>query len=407
MATANNKLEGSYTFVGFDIDTTGRRLIDEILQIAAYTPEEQFSQHIMPLMNLNNGAKMRHQVRVINVGCFRMLKCMKNYKVIKTKTEISALVDFLGWLEKTNEGKDGVILLYHEQSKLAPYMLIESMKKFNLFERFSKIVKAFVNGYELSGDDQKGKGLKYLTLAQNYKVHADCLNMDTKESDEFEGNAAVRAKFSYEICKLMSYEGEMKELDEKALHEQMNKFVLSKASPIDRELDEIVEMEENLSRQTDMRDIFLTYFSTSRFHRRRALDFRRALADKKYDLKSLQEIWNSEKREGIEKLVKDLESIKEEDHEEVINILEHHFDEEKKPFKPVVRRDNNGPGRANNGPNGPNRRSQRMSMNKENRGAPRNRSNRRNNSKRRVSMDNGNKTGNVHKDNAENCECNN
>lgn len=261
------KLEGKYTYVGFDVDTTGRRLIDEILQIAAYTAEDQFSQHIMPLMNLNIGAKQRHQVRVINVGCFRMLKCMKNYKVIKTKTEIAALMDFLNWLEKANDGKDGIILLYHEQSKLAPYMLIESMRRFNLFERFEKIVKAFANGYELSGDDSKGKGLKYLSLAQNYKVHADCLNIDAKESDEFEGNAAVRAKLSFEICRLMAYEGEIKELDQGATYELMNKFISERTAPIDREMDELVEMEENLSRQTDMRDIFLTYFSTSRFHR--------------------------------------------------------------------------------------------------------------------------------------------
>lgn len=218
-------------------------------------------------MNLNPGARLRHQVRIINVGFFRMLKCMKNYKVIKTKTEIATLMEFLSWLEKCNDGKDGIILLYHEQSKLAPYMLIEAMKKFNLFERFDKIVKAFANGYDLCSDDQKGKGLKYLTLAQNYKVHADCLKMDTKETDDFEGNAAVRAKLSYEICKLMAYEGEMKELDDNAAYEQMNAFISSKTCPIDRELDELVEMEENISRQTDMRDIFLTYFSTSRFHR--------------------------------------------------------------------------------------------------------------------------------------------
>jgi hypothetical protein len=42
----------------------------------------------------------------------------------------------------------------------------------------------------------------------------------------------------------------------------------------------------------------------------------------------LQAIWDNEKREGIEKLVKGLESIKEEDHEELINILEHHYDPE-------------------------------------------------------------------------------
>jgi len=333
----------------------------------------------------------------------------------------------LNWLEKCKEDKDGIILMYHEQSKLAPYMLIESMKKFNLFDRFTSVVKAFVNGYDLSEEEQKGKGLKYLTLAQNLKVHAESLNLNVKETaekkegeeeDDFEGNAAVRAKLSYEICKLMSYEGEIKESETtQDIDDLLNKFIVHKARPIDRELDELVEMEENISRQTDMRDIFLTYFSTSRFHRRRALDFRRALADKNHDMKSLQEIWDAEKREGIEKLVKNLESVKEEDHEELINILEHHFDEEKKPFKPVVRRENNGM----NGRRGPKIRSRRMNHEKENRGPRQNNDNRRrrsrNNSNRRTPNGGHNmnpKTGNVQKDqqimnnnNCEDCGCNN
>ena len=91
--------------------------------------------------------------------------------------------------------------------------------------------------------------------------------MDVKESDEFEGNATVRAKLSYEICKLMSYEGEVKDLDDKECYETMNKFISCKARPIDSEIDELVAMEESISRQTDMRDIFITYFSTSRYHR--------------------------------------------------------------------------------------------------------------------------------------------
>lgn len=35
----------------------------------------------MPLMNLNPGARARHQIRVITVGFFRMLKSMVDYKV--------------------------------------------------------------------------------------------------------------------------------------------------------------------------------------------------------------------------------------------------------------------------------------------------------------------------------------
>jgi len=35
----------------------------------------------MPYMNLNPAARQRHQVRVISIGFFRMLKSMQTYKV--------------------------------------------------------------------------------------------------------------------------------------------------------------------------------------------------------------------------------------------------------------------------------------------------------------------------------------
>ncbi|EDW43598.1 GM15046 [Drosophila sechellia] len=72
---------GNYILVGVDIDTTGRRLMDEIVQLAAYTPTDHFEQYIMPYMNLNPAARQRHQVRVISIGFYRMLKSMQTYKV--------------------------------------------------------------------------------------------------------------------------------------------------------------------------------------------------------------------------------------------------------------------------------------------------------------------------------------
>lgn len=57
----------------------------KIVHIAAYTPTEDFSQHVMPLMNLNPAARQRHQIRVITVGFFRMMKSMQTYKVIKNR----------------------------------------------------------------------------------------------------------------------------------------------------------------------------------------------------------------------------------------------------------------------------------------------------------------------------------
>lgn len=51
------------------------------MQLAAYTHNDEYAQYIMPIMNLNPAARQRHQIRVITVGFFRMLKSMQTYKV--------------------------------------------------------------------------------------------------------------------------------------------------------------------------------------------------------------------------------------------------------------------------------------------------------------------------------------
>lgn len=180
------------------------------------------------------------------------------------------MMEFLGWCEKINGENKGVIFVYHEQIKFVPYMMIEVMKKYNLSERFEKIVKGFVNGYELTDDEIKANSLKFLTLTENLKLQKGVLNIEVdnkNENPELEGNAARRANLSYEIAKLMSYESTMKELDDKSLEAQVNDFIRSKALPLEAELDELVVKEESLTRQAAMRDIFIAYFSASRYHR--------------------------------------------------------------------------------------------------------------------------------------------
>lgn len=197
---------GKYTLIGIDIDTTGRRLIDEIVQISAYTPEHQYSQYIMPLMNLNPAARQRHQVRVITVGFFRMLKSMQTYRVVKTKTEISALNEFINWLEaryREDEGSEGIVLIYHEQRKFVPYMLIEAFKKYNLLDRFTGLVKSFANGFKLA-EEKCTKTIKFFTIRQLAKLVLD----ESEAKDGFEGNAAYRARLAYQLARRLSKEDE-------------------------------------------------------------------------------------------------------------------------------------------------------------------------------------------------------
>lgn len=164
--------------------------------------------------------------------------------------------------------KDGIIFVYHDQMKFTPYMVIEAMKKYRLLERFEKTVKSFVNGFELAEKEQDAGGLKLLTLSQNYKLRSQKLGLEAKDTEEdFEGDASVRAKLSYEICMLMAHGDEKKEVEAEAMEAIVNEFVLEKARGIAKELEEIAEQEECIKRQSSLREIFRSHFQTSRYHR--------------------------------------------------------------------------------------------------------------------------------------------
>lgn len=71
-------------------------------------------------------------------------------QVIKSKSEVSALTEFLSWLESVKGNTDGVILVYHEPRKVIPAMLLESLKKYDLVDRFKQTVKGFANGFNIA-----------------------------------------------------------------------------------------------------------------------------------------------------------------------------------------------------------------------------------------------------------------
>lgn len=68
---------GEYQIVAWDLDTTGRRLIDEFCHIAGFTPDQKFTQYVMPYKDLDMISKRRHLMRTVTVGKYRMLKDLK------------------------------------------------------------------------------------------------------------------------------------------------------------------------------------------------------------------------------------------------------------------------------------------------------------------------------------------
>lgn len=351
---------GKYTYIGIDIDTTGRRILDEvrifskfffsslssstktnifwnyfslfdsekkkIVHIAAYSPTEQFDQYVIPVMNLNPAARQRHHLRVITVGFFRMLKCTATNKVLKCKTEVVALKSFLDWLEErkmADTDSNGVILVSHEPIKFIPFMLLEAFKKYDLLERFTSLVTGFVDGHTLTeenGDIDDGGAhddtVKQITLRDLAKMYLP----DESEDDlrNFEGNAMVRARWAYKVIRHLA--------KSKCKNQKKNFFSKPKISLSNRkfidiclvdddddaeittdlikghvhsvngDIIELTDQNKCIDLQHSFRPIFVQYFKTNLYHRYKAVTFRRVLAENGYDLKSLETVWTEKKK---------------------------------------------------------------------------------------------------------------
>ena len=97
-----------------------------------------------------------------------MLKDLNTGKILKTKSEVSALQDFVSWLGRAKGAKEGVILICHEPERkvnhfdndikkvfnyfypqvLVP-LLLQALHKYALLPAFSKIVSGFVHSEEV------------------------------------------------------------------------------------------------------------------------------------------------------------------------------------------------------------------------------------------------------------------
>ena len=165
---------GQYQVVAWDLDTTGRKLIDEICQIGGHysqpgtsnQADNTFSQYVMPHRNPNPGARRSFGIKVVSIGRYRMLKDLNSGKILKTKSEVSALQDFISWLGRAKGDKQGVILICHEPERkvsntaniesviivtsaqvLVP-LLLQALYKYNLLSAFSQVVSGFCNSSE-------------------------------------------------------------------------------------------------------------------------------------------------------------------------------------------------------------------------------------------------------------------
>ncbi|KAL1513977.1 hypothetical protein ABEB36_003308 [Hypothenemus hampei] len=321
---------GKYRLVGWAVDTTGRRLIDEIVHLSGYTPDSKFSQYIMPFSNLNPMYSHKYNIRIFNVLRFRRLKDMRTGQFLKTKSEFVALTDFVQWLETVKGETEGVILIFHEVRKTTPGMLLEAMRRNNLLERFEKVCKGFANGFSIA----KAK-CQSSTKTYNLRIMGKVLL--GRENVDF-SNAAERASAIYDIAVHLAQEG-IEEIDIKGkstgTESDLIQLVCPYTNPISAEEEEIETFKVLLQRQNTFRPVFGALMRASPPERQHASHLRRLLAENNINYDKLKEAYEKDAKEGLDKILKDeIANAKEADITELLEILDCFFDPDKQPVKP-------------------------------------------------------------------------
>lgn len=327
---------GDYRLVGFDLDTTGRKLIDEICQIAAYTPNTTYSQYIMPYKNLDFLATRRHLIRTVNTGRYRILKDMQNNKVVKTKSEISALREFLQWLEEQQgDKKDGIILVRYEGSQIIPALLIVALKRHSLLDKFNSLVKGFADCQPLA-KTRCDSTISPLTFRTVSKVLLS-------EQDPKINNAADRASLAYRIVEhLTQGENETGSGDATATQTNLIGAVLEHSHSVEDIENDMASLQVIINRQNTLKPIFGGLLSSRAIalkERRNASQLRRLLSEAMFDYSTLQELWESGKESLVEQLKSKISTAAPEQLEELEKILVEHFEKpvEEREFKPQPR----------------------------------------------------------------------
>lgn len=173
-------------------------------------------------------------------------------------------------------------------------MILNAMKSYNLLERFLNTVKSFANGFSLA-EATCGNTIKLFNLTQLSSVLLKQKEVTEKEKYQFEGNASVRARLAYQVLEHLA---KAKEPEAAADHVHTNMLEMTYAytSALSAEFEALENAKKSLERQNSLRSIFVNYFKVTLFHRVKAVNFRRVLADNGYALDDLQVLWTEKKK---------------------------------------------------------------------------------------------------------------
>ncbi|KAI9552462.1 hypothetical protein GHT06_022828 [Daphnia sinensis] len=315
----------SVAVVMWEATVTGRRLIDEMINLGSfYIAQEEkaeghdFNEYVMPYGKLPLNVIRNYNLRIVDTGRYRMLKEIRNNKMLKSKSEVAACNDFASWLiklQKDNFPDKKIILVFFEPRHSKILQLFQALERFRLLDDVNKILLGCVNGWDLLRQqvhDLRDEHRMVLKALADHHLGADT----PLES------AVQRAQALHKILR-------------KVHGGRINTGVL-KENLISCEhlLEQVKKIKEELIKEAQWRPVFADMFRQGIKPRRRAGFLRHLLVESGITYAGVTETFKEKKDDGVIEIVKEkIKGKNEADVEEVIKLLNQHLAHPDKPIR--------------------------------------------------------------------------
>lgn len=235
-----------------------------------------------------------------------MLKDLNTGKILKTKSEVSALQDFMSWLGRAKGDFEGVILICHEpQRKVLVPLLLEALYKYNLLPAFMNLVKGFCNTSTVVSELGDKEKITSLSLRSLCKTVLGDTSLPTN-------SATDRCRVLVDIlASVTGGENSLVNVDK----------IVNLTHTVESEESQLKSLKNVLGTQGTLRPIFESQLKQKRLVRERAMNLRRTIAEAGLDYTALESAF----KDGS--IRKKLEPTKAptDDIDEIVKLIEEHF----------------------------------------------------------------------------------
>lgn len=324
--------------VVWEATVTGRRLIDEMINLGAYYAEDdasdeqvadsesnskepaddassqQFNEYVMPYGKLPLNVIRNYNLRIVDTGRYRMLKEIRHNRMLKSKSEVAAVNDLATWLiqlQRTKFPNKKIVLVYFEPRHTKILQLFQAFERFRLLDDIKDILLGCVNAWDL--------------LRQ--QVH------DVRD----EHRMVLKALTEHHIGPETPLESAAQRAQ--ALHTILTKVHGGRIEPAslmenlvtsDYLLEQVKKIKEELIKEAQWRPVFADMFRQGLKPRRRAGFLRHLLVESDICYNDVAEMFKDKKEDGVTEMIKDRAKGKnleknEADVEELIKLLIQHM----------------------------------------------------------------------------------